>query len=239
MHRALESWLSNQPPETTRRRAIGIAAVAVVHALGFILLLSLAPPFLKKVQPEVRNFELLPVKEPKSPPKAEPVPRVISKSPVAPPPPEAQPTPQTPLNMILMDSPTFAASDIARLPSYAKSPPPAASVADSDGVVGKGPDGAPLYEGKLLAAPSFAQLAFYRPKEERNKPASGTIICKWLPDNTLKDCQEEGETPRGSGMARALRQSAWLFRARPYYLGKRQIFGWLRITYELSENPDK
>ncbi|WP_238147129.1 hypothetical protein [Rhizorhabdus dicambivorans] len=42
-----------------RRRAIGMAAMAVVHILGFLLLLSLAPDMVRRIAPELKSFPLM------------------------------------------------------------------------------------------------------------------------------------------------------------------------------------
>lgn len=221
--------------ELLSRRAIGIAAVIVIHVLGFLLLLSLAPDALRRAMPELKSFPLQSYSEKPAPKPAarsdaprrriEPVQRPTTPVPV----------PQLPPNMILMTSEQFRASDIANV-----RPQRADAGTGSGGTgnevaqgPGEGPGGEKLYPADWYREPTTAEMAFYM--KGRSQAGWAMIACRTAPQFRVEDCREMGESPTGSGLASALRQAAWQFRVRPPRIGgKPQMGVWVRILFDFQ-----
>lgn len=118
----------------------------------------------------------------------------------------------------------FAATDISKLPSAG---------ADGDGdseVVGRGPNGDPLYAARWAREPTNAEINGYWP---RNVTGWGLVACKTVANDRVDDCVELDQSPKGSHLASAVRQAAWQFRVRPPRKGGRDLIGaWVRILIE-------
>jgi protein TonB len=100
-------------------------------------------------------------------------------------------------------------------------------------VVGKAPNGEPLYAAEWYRRPRDAELAPYRSRRALG-PGWGQIICRTIANHRVEDCQEVGESPRGSGYAGGVRQAAWQFLVRAPRVGGKELVGtWvsIRITY--------
>lgn len=130
----------------------------------------------------------------------------------------------------------MAAADIGRMRAA-----PAASggneAADGGGGsgAGEGPGGARLYNAQWHREPTRAELGGYM----RSGGAPGEwamIACRTIEQYHVEDCRELDESPRGSGMARALRQAAWQFLVRPPRIdGKPMIGAWVRIRFDFTK----
>lgn len=98
---------------------------------------------------------------------------------------------------------------------------------------GEGPGGAILYKADWFRAPTDAQLGGYLPA---NAPPEGwgMIACQTMAHYKVDNCQILGESPRGSGLGRAVLDAAWQFQVLPPRInGKQQIGTWvsIRINY--------
>jgi len=150
---------------------------------------------------------------PKPPPVVLPVKPTIA----APSQPKAQP-------WIEMSKDELAAADISKLPAAG-----AGGAGDSE-VVGRGPNGDPLYAAQWAREPTNAEISGYWP---RNVTGWGLVACKTMPNNRVDDCVELDQSPRGSRLASAVRQAAWQFRVKPPRKGGRELIGaWVRILIE-------
>jgi len=158
------------------------------------------------------------------------------------PPPEAVPEPEQPLPFIPMTRREYAASDIGRMRAAetgAASEPDAGGgegAGDTALAEGRAPNGEPLYAAEWYVRPTRAQLATYISGRARES-GWGLIACRTAPGYRVEDCQELGESPRGSGLAGSVRQAAWQFRVRPPRKGGRVLVGaWvsIRIDYVLT-----
>ncbi len=143
---------------------------------------------------------------------------------------------------MILSKDEFAAADIAKLPSYRgdngptdKATGTGATEGAADGP-GDGPGGERLYNADWYVKPTDAELAYYLPSRAR-QPGWGMIACRTIAQYHVDDCTELGESPIGSGLARALRQAAWQFRVLPPRIGGRQIIGaWVRIRFDFTES---
>lgn len=234
VRRALHDRLANR--DMLGRRAFSLLLVGIIHLLGFLLLLSLAPDMVRKLTPELKSFPLLSISD-------EPAPKVAATSSaprrqmkVTPPTPPTTPeVPKLPSNIIWMTSEQFRATDISKLsPRVAKdaSGTGGESTAEAQGV-GEGPGGQKLYPADWYREPTTAEMAFYL--KGKRQAGWGMIACRTAPQFRVEDCQEIGESPTGSGLANALRQASWQFRVRPPSIGgKPQVGAWVRILFDFQ-----
>jgi protein TonB len=160
---------------------------------------------------------------------AKPVPRPQRPLPLTP------PTPRGELPFVPMSREDLAASDIAKLGTAGA--PPGASDADgaSAAAVGEGPGGVALYNAEWVTEPSDAQLNGYLPRGVA--PGSWALIaCQTIAHNQVENCAQLGESPRGSGLSRAMRLAAWQFRIRPPRIGGKTMVGaWVRIRIDFGK----
>lgn len=159
-------------------------------------------------------------------------------------PPDVEPTPQpSPVvpspNVLWIDRRAFAASDIAKAERL---PGPPAGAADADAgsessgrvagdsaVVGKAPNGEPLYAAEWYRRPTNAELSTYLPPGWK-QDGWGRIACRTVANYRVEDCVEIADAPRGSRLAGAVRQAAFQFRVRPPRVGGKSLVGtWVQI----------
>ena len=224
------------------RRALAFAAVLAVHLLIVLALLFLVKPRLRHFgQPGAMVVTLLPNDAPPAPKAAakrvfRSAATVKAKAPT----PVKPPTAHQPLPIIVISRADMAAGDISKIPSVAPAAtagagqPGDSELADGGG----GPHGEPLYRAEWYREPTHAELVTYVPHGA--PPGSWAIIaCRTIPHFHVEDCEEQGESPPGSGLARGLRQAAWQFLIRPPRVGgKAQIGAWVSIRYSIVEGKD-
>ncbi|MFN4221656.1 MAG: hypothetical protein ACK4F2_05185 [Novosphingobium meiothermophilum] len=99
--------------------------------------------------------------------------------------------------------------------------------------VGQGPGGVRLYAAQWYREPTDAEIGPYLP-QRRMQGDWALIACRTVEKYHVEDCQELGESPPGSGLARALRQASWQFLVRPPRInGKPQIGEWVQIRFDV------
>lgn len=143
------------------------------------------------------------------------------------------PVPSTPA-FIKLSRAEFAASDISNLGRQ--------SGEDSGGDAGaaqgpgEGPGGARLYNAQWYREPTNAELGGYL--KAGAPPGSWALIaCQTVDRYHVDNCQQLDESPRGSGLARAMRQAAWQFLVRPPRLNGKPIPGaWVRIRIDFTRS---
>lgn len=244
MQLVFHRYFSDPHRASPRRRAAALVLALAVHALIIMMLLRQAPSVTRKVESVLRTFQLSPdraeepaktkaaakskprtspAKQAPAPPKAPVVPPVTA--PVAPP-------------MIVLSKEEFASADISKLPPRSESAQgEAGNGQDSKSVYGpgEGPGGRQLFEAEWYRRPTDAELAGYMPP---NAPRSGwgLVACRTIEHYQVDNCQTLGESPLGSGLARAVRLAAWQFRVLPPRIdGKPVIGAWVRIRIDYTQ----
>lgn len=227
-------------PSVRRRRAIALLLTVLVHALLLVLLIRIGPslPLRKVIDSLPVTFDLAPK------PEAETVEKrskdsagKITPKPPAPPvsvtPAKTPPVADTPLPFIVMSKNDMAAADITGM-RRSGGAQDAGGGSDSRAVSGpgQGPGGAQLYEADWYRKPTNAELSTYLPSDAP-RVGWGLVACKTVENYHVENCQTIGESPLGSGFARAVRQAAWQFLVKPPRIGgKAQIGAWVRIRID-------
>jgi hypothetical protein len=250
--------------ERLGRRGVSIALALAVEALLALLLLLLAPPIAPekpRPRPTVFGIDVSGNDTPQPSEKATAKPRSGNHSAGAtPPPPKAvtpPPTPDTPPptpplanTFIRLTRNEYAGADIAKAPSHpandsgngAPGDSPSGSAAgDSEVAAGKGPHGEILYAAEWYRRPTHAELSTYINRRARSS-GWGLVACRTIARYHVEDCQELGESPRGSGLAGSVRQAAWQFLVRPPRIGgKVEVGAWvsIRIDYTITNDAPK
>lgn len=251
---------SDREPSLLRRRGTAFVLALVAELLLILLFLTMAPSFMGKPKSSTltgfdiaKGDEAPPAAdkaESKTPPKAaaaskpaeasRPVP-IVPLRPVVPPQPAE---PAGPPAFVKLTRPDYAASDVSRMASRADDGAPAAlagsgsSAGDSE-VMGKAPNGEPLYRAEWVREPTNAQLSPYIPARAAGRSGWGLVACRTISNYQVTDCQELGDGPRGSGYAGAVRQAAFQFRVRaPRKGGKLLVGTWvgIRVDYTISRS---
>lgn len=253
MHPALSSLRERVRAELEKRglgeRSAAIILALIIEALIALLFLYMTPAFHKKEEPKVVVFGIQAEgdnaesksdnKQQKAKPKggasaktdaSKPIP---VPTPVPPPPVETKPQQN---NFIRLSRSDMAASDLSRGASTAptgnsNSPDTGETgfAAGDSEVVGKGPNGEPLYAAEWYREPTDAELR----SDLVTGSGWGMIACRTAPNYRVEDCQEIGQSPRGSRLASAVRNAAFQFRVRPPRKGGQKLIGaWVRIRID-------
>lgn len=241
-------------PSLLRRRGAALVFTILIHLLLILLvLLTRSPVQPRKQQDELVTFSVTPgppdkqagekesheEKQAEQAASAPPPAPVRRPQPPAPtrqvPPPIVTPKTNAP-SFIQLSPSDFAAADIGRLPS-AGAASGNGTQGDSKMVTGpgEGPGGVQLFEAEWYRRPTDAELAGYMPV---NPPREGwgLVACKTIENYHVENCQALGESPMGSGLAKAVRQAAWQFLVRPPRInGRPQIGTWVRIRIDYSQ----
>lgn len=151
--------------------------------------------------------------------------------------PVVRPAKDASLPFLEMDSAQMASADIGRMPAKAAGEGTSGQGQSAAAAgPGEGPGGVQLFEAEWYRRPSHAELATYIPP---NAPSSGwgLVACKTVDDFRVENCQALGESPVGSGFARAVRLAAWQFLVRPPRVnGKPMVGSWVRIRIDYSRS---
>lgn len=240
-------WRWHDP--SFRRRAIAFL-LALALELGIALLLFLwsqgrpAPPppkpkeFQLIVPSETPSAEKPAAKGEKSPEhhtaKATAVKITTVKPPVTPPVPPVIVPPKT----ITLSQDDFAATDISKLPTHGSDSGDQAGGGNNGGAAygpGEGPGGQKLYNAEWYREPTHAELAGYMPAGVDADWAD--IACRTIESYHVDSCRSLGESPAGSGVARALRLASWQFLVRPPRVGGKAMVGaWVRIHFYFTKD---
>jgi len=235
-------WRWHDP--SFRRRAIAFGL-----ALGLELLIALlvllwsaqrpAPPVAKPSELRVFVPSELPDPAKKAAAKGEKSPVQHAAKATAPkitkPKPEiTPPVPPVPVppKLITLSQDDFAATDISKLPTHGSDSGDDKPGGGNNGGAaygpGEGPGGQRLYNAEWYREPTDAELNGYMGKIEN--PEWADIACQTIANYHVDNCRSLGESPVGSGIARAMRLAAWQFLVRPPRVGGKPMVGaWVKI----------
>ncbi len=254
---------ARQLRERFGRRAVAVLAAIAIELLLLALLFTLggtglapggeadtittfdmaaAPPQAAEESPEqTEETDTAPlVPEPAAAPPPAPMPPPAAIIPRANPLPVPQPTSAAivPLSREDMES-----ADIEQLapprpqprtggPAYG---PAFAGASGDTEVVGRAPNGEPLYAARWYREPSRGELAGYL--STASGPGWALIACRTAPQWRVEDCVGLDEYPQGSHLQRAVLAAAWQFQVRPPRRGGQSLVGsWVRIRIEYSRS---
>ncbi len=165
-------------------------------------------------------------------------------APLIPPPllPPVNPIKVPPANpdFIKVSKSEFDAMDLSKLPANGSSGSGEGkgSGQGNKGMMGPGlgPGGTQLYPVAWLREPYDSELSPYLAGIKRIPPgASADIACRMAEHNRVENCQIIGESPRGTGLAKALRLAAWQFLVKPPRINdKPQLGVWVRIHFDFG-----
>lgn len=230
------------------RRAASIALTIAAHLLVFLLLWTITPSRTPPPdeEPPLSTFDVLPAPAaaPRPAPRAAAAPtRRAAPASTSAPPARSTDTPPPPAPL---PAPTSATSlnsfdfDLASLPRGGRTnaEPAGDSPAPAYGP-GDGPGGQRLYHAEWRREPTDAQLRTYLPADVP-RPAWAMIACRTAENYAVENCRFMDEHPRGSGLARAMRQAAWQFQVHPPRLGGKKLIGaWVRIRIDFTTAEPK
>lgn len=172
-------------------------------------------------------------------PAAQPLPERAPPAPDSPAPPvEAKPPPLLRNDFSLEAAPRAPAAPRPGQQAKPQTYGPAFSPApgDTPRIAGSGPNGEPLYAARWYREPYPEELAGYLSTAQG--PGWGLIDCRTAPDFRVEACVVVGESPQGSGIARAAQAAAWQFKVRPPQRGGRPMVGeWVRIRISYERDP--
>lgn len=237
---------------SARRRATSVALALAAHVLIALLLFHLAPSLAPPRAPQtsLETFSIAPgPEEATSRPtrtaaraRTRPDPAAGSPPPpsTVPPPPEPVPTP--PVDLSLFGDRALAnAADLSRMAATGRGGEAAGTDTGRDSVApygpGERPGGQRLYNAEWQREPTNAELNGYLPNGA--PPGAWALIaCRTIEAYQVDNCRILGESPIGSGLAKAMRQAAWQFRVLPPRVGgRKQIGAWVRIRIDFGRAP--
>lgn len=228
----------------SRNRAVALGLTAVIHLLLLLALLNItgALPVRQEIERRLLAFSVTPDKTTEKREageqrkRATAAPRAEEPQPAPPTAPRPTPEQPAPLPILQLDGRTMAAADIGKLarPSGAAGADAGRDNATSYGP-GEGPGGVQLFDAEWYREPTSAELAFYMPSS-MPKNGWGLVACRTVAQFRVDDCRQLDEFPKGSGLARAVRQAAWQFRVRPPRVGGKPMIGaWVRIKITYNQ----
>nr|WP_298396578.1 hypothetical protein [Sphingobium sp.] len=240
--------ISSIPWSKVRQRAGGIVFALVLNLLLLLALFTLSPNFDPPRQDDrmavTFDVETGP-KNDQQQAKAEKTrkreqdsaqPQKQADPVVRPPIPVEKPAeqPPSPFPFLTLNREQMASADIGNMPKGTQG----AGQGKGDSAMvqgpGEGPGGVQLFEAEWYRRPTHAELSTYLPS---NAPPRGygLVACKTVDHYHVENCQTLGESPLGSGLAKAVRLAAWQFLVLPPRVnGKVMVGSWVRIRIDYT-----
>jgi hypothetical protein len=246
MHSASDQPSSEQRRFALPRRTTSIIITLIVHVLLLLMLVTLSQPriFVPMGKNGLISISLASDQKKANSTKSQTKAKTAAKrekpaaaAPAAAPVPPPVPNPNSPdYPVIKLTHDEMAGLDAAMRNHSAGTGETAATNAPGDSAeAGTGPHGETLYAAEWYREPTDAELSYYMP---RNKSGWGDVGCRTIARFHVDDCVELGESPRGSGFSRAVREAAWQFLVRPPRVGGKLMVGeWVRIRISINERP--
>ena len=218
------------------RRSAILLVVLLVHILGVIGLIMLAPEYvLPPKKPEPTVFTLTDRAD-RAAAKSSPRSRAQSKTTkAATPSPPQEEKPPPPLAMVMLDSHIFASTNIGALPQSATASAPADD-GGAPGGEGDGPNGEQLYNAEWYREPTEAETGPLFPKRALHRIGSPGARSSAGMSRIAGNSMSRRSVREFS---RAARQAAWQFLVRPPRIGGKLLIGsWVRIRYTITPSKD-
>lgn len=243
---------SNSPSwdrATFRRRSIALIIALAIEALVIIALLSLGmrSQSQKIFGTRMSTFDVASAAQSRSSAAAQskavtsdviapvtpipPIPPALLPSPnkAKPPPPQG--------DFVKVSKADFDAMDISKLPGNGNVGA-GGSGKGGAGMMGpgEGPGGLQLYPVAWHREPRDAELRPYLAQVKRIPPGAwAEVACRMIEHYHVENCRPLGESPRGSGLAKALRLASWQFLVNPPREGNKVLLGtWVRIRFDFG-----
>jgi protein TonB len=132
----------------------------------------------------------------------------------------------------------MVAGDISNIHSAASTGNANANAGGGGHGGGEGAGGSSFYNVEWYHKPPHSVFDNYmRPGQSTGRLAE--IECRMIENYHVEDCHELREEPRGTGMARVMREAAWQFLVRPPRLNGKPLLGTrVRITYTFTDHGE-
>ncbi len=129
----------------------------------------------------------------------------------------------------------MAAADISNIHSSGSTGNANASAGGGGHGGGEGQGGSSFYNVDWYRKPPRTVFDSYmRPGQQTGRMAE--IECRMIENYHVEDCHEVREEPRGTGMARVMREASWQFLVRPPRLNGKSLLGTrVHITYTFTQ----
>jgi len=233
-----------------RRRALSFAITIGIHLLILLMLLKLAPPFVKMANNgrQMLTFNVAADEQEQTTQAKTATKTHQTHATTAPPVPSVPPPkielPNKAAPWVL--TPGLEKFDVRQVPPSTK---PSQSQSDASATdeanegsdtarpVTYGPAGQALYPTQWYREPTEAELAFYL-KKARPGPGFAEIGCEMVARYHVTNCFPIRESP-GSGLARAMVDASWQFQVIPARIGNRSEIGMgVIIRFDFSEKKE-
>lgn len=249
----MTSLVGTRQPESDRKvlpRGTALVLTIIAHLLLLLLLLRLSPPIPGRPNStgNLTTFNVGPEAEPQARPShaahAHKAAAAAASAALRPPPPPPIKVPSVGPAEPWTLTPGLEHFDIRQLPHTAAAAAPAQQSAeagpqgdDSSAVAGGSYEGEQLYNAEWYREPTQAELSFYLPRNGHGGQA--LIACRTVARFHVEDCKPMGESPPGSGLARALINASWQFLVRPPRRnGKTLVGAPVQILFTLTERGE-
>jgi hypothetical protein len=237
---------------TLRQRAGALGLTVAVELLLILLVIAFGGERVRRFVKLGPPTSIVFVPNP-TPAPAPPALQRAERQPAKPPAPVAPalpvPTPKHPppvlprlkpdLPFIPLSRSELAAGDISKLGTAGGAPAGrSAGAGESSAAVGTGPGGVTLYNAEWVREPTNAELRGFLPGAVGDG-SWALIACQTIAHNHVENCEQLGESPRGSGLSKAMRLAAWQFLVRPPRIdGKPMVGSWVRIRISFGAGKD-
>jgi protein TonB len=231
-----------RPSLGNRLSAIALALAICALIVLMLIRMGLLPPMPAKIAEKITAVDLKPQgvenkERPQASKSAQRREKPAAARTTVTPQVQPNPAPVAPVPWISLSREQFAASDISKLGRHPAAAGESGAASGKAYGPGEGPGGMQLVGVDWYREPTRAEMVTYMPHRD---VAGGwaEIACKMEEHYHVEDCRELGESPRGSGLSRALRLASWQFLVRPPKVNGHEVLGgWVRIHFDFTAPP--